>query len=186
MTSFEHLAVLVSIILGLGITHLLSSVHRLVQAGPRVRYYWLSMVWVVLIFVSQVEWWWAIFALRQTATWNFFYFLFFLLSPVALFLAAAFALPDVEAGQHYDLRQYYYDNRGWFFGVVALSPAFDAVRRGIEAGTFTDLGALSNAVSVVLLVILAMTRRPAVHVAITVIVGGLFLYFIITSAIELR
>jgi hypothetical protein len=35
MTPFEHLSVLISIILGLGIAHLLASVHKLVQARAR-------------------------------------------------------------------------------------------------------------------------------------------------------
>jgi len=33
-----------------------------------------------------------------------FYFLFVLLSPVSLYLAAAFALPEIEPGEQYDLR----------------------------------------------------------------------------------
>ena len=41
MTPFEHLAVLISIVLGLGLTQLLLSAHRLVQARGRVRFYWL-------------------------------------------------------------------------------------------------------------------------------------------------
>lgn len=186
MTPFEHLTVLVSIVLGLGLTHLLATVHKLVQARRHVRLYWLSLVWTVLIFVSQVEWWWAIFAVRQNMQWNFFYFLFVLLSPVSLYLAAAFALPEVERGESCDLREYYYTNRGWFFGVVAMGPALDAIRRGLEAGSMRDFGAASNAVSVVLLLILAITRRAWIHAAVTMLTGGLFLYFIVSSALELR
>ena len=186
VTPFEHLTVLVSIVLGLGLTHLLSSLHRVIQASRHVRLYWLSLVWVVLIFVSQIEWWWAIFAQRQNMQWNFFYFLFVLLSPVSLYLASAFALPDIEPGESYDLREYYYDNRGWFFGTVAAGPALDAIRRGIEAGTWRDFGAQSNAVSVVLLIVLCISRRPVVLAIVTMLTGGLFLYFIVNSAMDLR
>ena len=186
VTPFEHLTVLVSIVLGLGLTHLLSSGHRVVQARSRVRLYWLSIVWVVLIFISQIEWWWAIYAQRQNMQWNFFYFLFVLLSPVSLFLASAFALPDIEPHESYDLRAYYYDNRSWFFAVVAMGPGLDAIRRGIEAGTWRDFGALSNAASVGLLAVLCVTRKPWVHVIITLLTGSLFLFFIVNSALELR
>lgn len=186
MTPFEHLTVLVSIVLGLGLTHLLASLHRVIQARRHVRLYWLSLVWTVLIFVSQVEWWWAIFAQRQHMQWNFFYFLFVLLSPVSLYLASAFALPDIEPGESYDLREYYYGNRGWFFATVAAGPGLDAIRRAIEAGSWRDFGALSNAISVLLLVTLCISRRPLVHVVITLLTGGLFLYFIVSSALELR
>ena len=186
MTPFEHLAVLISIVLGLGLTQLLASVHRLAQARDRVRLYWLPLVWVALIFVTQVEWWWASFALRTETVWNFFYFLFVLMSPVSLYLAAAFALPEIEPGQRYDLREFYYENRGWFFGVVALGPALDAVRRGIQAGSATDFGAWSNAVSAVLVASLAVSRRQWYHAAVTLALSALFAYFIVSAALELR
>jgi hypothetical protein len=186
LTPFEHLSVLISIILGLGLTHLLTSVHRLVQARERVRVYWLPLLWVALIFVSQIEWWWASFALRDAAVWNFFYFLFVLLSPVTLFLSAAFALPELEPGERYDLREYYYGNRGWFFAFVAAGPALDAVRRGVQAGSIADFGATSNAVSAVLVGSLAFSRNPRYHTAVTLFAGGLFLFFIVSSALQLR
>ena len=186
MTPYEHLAVLISIVLGLGLTQLLMSVHRLVKARGRVRFYWLPLAWAALLFVSQIEWWWASFALRTQTVWNFFYFLFILLSPVSLYLAAAFALPEVEAEREYDLRAYYYDNRSWFFGVLAANPALDAVRRASQGGSWRDFGAWSNVVAAVLLVSLAVSRRPAHHAAVTVFVAGLFGFFIVSAALQLR
>ncbi len=185
MSPFEHLAVLISIVLGLGLTQLLTSLHRLIQARERVKLYWLSLLWVALMFMSQIEWWWASFALREQTVWNFFYFLFILLSPVSLYLAAAFALPEVGRGQRYDLREYYYRSRFWFFLFVALSPALDACRRAVQAGTWADLGAVSNAIAAVFVGSLAVSRNELYHIAVTVFVGGLFLYFIISSAIQL-
>jgi len=185
VTPFEHLSVLISIVIGLGITHLLMSAHRLVQARERVRPYWLSLLWAVLIFISQVEWWWASFSYRQQVEWNFFYFLFILASPVALFLAAAFVLPELEPDQQYDLEEYYFRTRGWFFSILAVSPALDAVRRGIQAGSYTDFGAVSNAVSAVLLASLAISRQAWYHAMLTLAVAGLFLYFIVSAALQL-
>jgi hypothetical protein len=186
VTPFEHLAVLISIVLGLGIAHLLGSLHRLVQARGRVRLYWLPLLWTALLFVTQVEWWWAIYALRRETEWNFFYFLFVLLSPVSLFLAAAFVLPDIEPGRSYDLRTYYYANRRWLFAIVALGPVLDAVRRGLQAGSWTDVGATTNAASAVLVGSLAVSARPRWHAAVTLVVAALFGYFIVAAALELR
>lgn len=44
MTPFEYLSVLISIILGLGLAHLLSAVRELIQRRARVRFYWLNIV----------------------------------------------------------------------------------------------------------------------------------------------
>ena len=186
MTPFEHLAVLISIVLGLALTQLLAGVHRVAQARRRVRVYWLPLVWVGLLFITQVEWWWASYALRRETVWNFFYFLFVLLSPVSLFLAAAFALPEIEPGEHYDLRAHYYENRGAFFGIVAAGPVLDAIRRAIQAGTWRDAGAVSNAIAAVLVVSLAVSARPRWHAAVTLAITALFGFFLVSAALELR
>jgi hypothetical protein len=185
MTPFEHLAVMISIVLGLGMAHLLISFNKLVQARSRVRWYWLPLLWAAVIFVAQVEWWWASYAMRQETVWNFFYFLFMLMSPVTLYLAAAFVLPNVRDNHVCDLRQYYYDTRGWFFGLVAAGPVLDAIRRALQAGSYTDFGAVSNAVAAVLVATLMVSRNQLHHAIITLVVSGLFLYFIAVEAIKL-
>jgi hypothetical protein len=185
MTLYEHLQVLISIILGLAITHLLASVHKVVQAGRRVRYYWLTLLWTVLVFIAQVEWWWASFEFQHQSEWNFFFFLFVLLSPVTLYLAAAFVLPDVERDGSYDLELYYYSTGRWFFGMIALSTAFDGIRRGIMAHSFVEFGALSNLVSAGLLGTLAFSRNRLHHAVIALAVAGLFLFFIVSEALNL-
>jgi hypothetical protein len=186
VTPFEHLAVLVSIIVGLGITQLLSGVHRLAQARGRVRLYWLPLVWVALLFVSQVEWWWGVFAMRSTTAWNFFYFLFVLCSPVALFMASAFVLPEIAPHGEYDLREHYYSSRVWFFAVLALNPLLDAVRHSAQTGSVTHISVWSNLVAAVLLGTLAASRSAAYHGLATLVVAGLFGSFIVSSALQLR
>lgn len=72
MTPFEHLSVLISIVIGMGIAQLLYNAHQLVQVRARIRPYWLTTLWFVVIFVSLIEWWWALYGLRTTTVWNFF------------------------------------------------------------------------------------------------------------------
>ncbi len=190
MTPFEHLAVLISIVIGLGITQLLISVQRLVQAREQVRLYWLPLVWTALIFVGQVEWWWSIWGKRHDVSWNFFYFLYLLLVPVVLFLAAALVLPDVStelaSSEVCDLRQYYYRWRRWLFGALALNPGLDGLRRWAEVGHWSDTGVWTNLVGAVLLASLVFSRRAWCHAVVTVVVGAIFFSFIVTQALLLR
>ena len=107
---------------------------------------------------------------------------------MSLYLAAAFVLPDDSERGHdvVDLRRYYYDNAPWLFGTLAVSPALDAVRRGIQAGTMLDNGAWSNGVAAVLLATMGVIRKPWYHAVVTLIVASLFLSFIVSSALLLR
>lgn len=185
MTAFEHLSVLISIVIGLALTQLLVDLQRLVQARARVASYWLCLLWAALLFMDMVAWWWALFGLRAAVEWNFFYFLFVLLSPVTLFLAATFALPDVGEERTIDMRAYYWDNRRFFFGLLAASTLLDAVRRGVHAGTMADPGALANAITGLLLASLGASRSERYHAVATLAVTGLFLWFIVSAALEL-
>ena len=99
MTPFEYLSVLVSIILGLGLAHLLSAVRELIQKRAQVRFYPLALVWAALIFTTQVQWWWGIYELRTAQAWNFFSFFFLLLAPVSMYLTAGMVLPDIEGDE---------------------------------------------------------------------------------------
>lgn len=124
---FAHLSVLISIILGLGLSHLLSRVGELVQArathGRRVRTDWVQMAWVAIIFLLHVQLWWALFHwVDRLPTASFFQFVLVLLGPVTLFLASRIVLPDLEDNPTVDLKQYFYAIRPWLFTVLALYP----------------------------------------------------------------
>lgn len=185
MSPFEHLSVLISIVIGLGIARLLSSLQKLAQEHQQIRFYWLPLLWAALVFTIQVEWWWASFEYRQQVDWNFFYFLFILLSPMCLYLAATFVLPDIKAGLSYDLKDYYFHTRGWLFSLIAVATALDAVRRGLQAGSLADFGTWSNAASSLLVGSLAIVRKEWYHALVSLLLAGVFLSFIISSAIKL-
>lgn len=56
----------------------------------------------------------------------------------------------------------------------------------MQAGTWRDLGVVSNLVSAVLVGCLAVTARPRTHGAVTLAVTALFAYFLLSAALELR
>ena len=55
MDAFSYLSVLLSIVLGLGITQLLQGFGRLMNARSRVRPYWPSLLWAVVLLVAHVQ-----------------------------------------------------------------------------------------------------------------------------------
>lgn len=160
MTPFEYLAVLISIVLGFGLTELLAGVQRLAHARRRVRFHWLPLTWTGLVFVGLVQWWWAAFGFRTRPEWNFFSFLLILAVPVLLYLAAALVLPPERPEEPYDLRDHYFGIHRLFFGVMAAATLLEVVR----ALRVADVQAAGlNLAATLLLTSLAAVRSPAYH-----------------------
>ena len=182
MNPFEYLAVLISIVLGLGLTELLASAQQLIHARDRVRFHWLPLVWSAQTFVLLVQWWWAAFGMRGQLDWHFFAFLYFLLGPMLLYLAAALVLPNVEPGARYDLRAHYFRHHRPFFGTLAVSTGL-ALVRAVQAADLQ--AAVLDGLGVALLVTLAASRNPRVHAAGTAAGAVLLVAFIVAETLRL-
>jgi hypothetical protein len=179
MTASEHLLVLFSIVLGLGITELLSSLHHLFHPRTQVKWHWLPLVWAFLVFITIVHLWWSMFEFGQSSDVpNFFELVVTLLSPVTLYLVATSVLPDVTPGDRVDLLEFYIDNRRRFFRLTTLYLVLVWVIPAVS-GSRDPLGEhLLNAASVVILLVLARTTRPLVHVMLTVLAAAALLAFV--------
>ncbi|HTE47360.1 MAG TPA: hypothetical protein VK636_19065 [Gemmatimonadaceae bacterium] len=164
MDQFNYLAVLISIILGLGITQLLSGFGRLLQGRQRVRLYWPTLAWVGLLLVLHVQTWWAMFGLRTLRSWSFLGFLLVLLQPIVLYLLSALALPDANSETATDLRAHYYAHSRWFFGFAVALLVVSLTRDRVLAGSLP--GSLNIVGHVLLFLgwgIAAITRRETYH-----------------------
>jgi hypothetical protein len=114
---FNYLAVLISIILGLGMTQLLSGFGRWIEQRSSFRAYGPAIAWAAILLVTHIQTWWTMFSLRDHAGWNFLQFCVVLLQPITLFLLSALVLPGANAPE-LDLRSNYFAQRRWFFGLL--------------------------------------------------------------------
>ena len=106
---------LISIVVGLGLTELLLTFYRLVQARRRVAWDALPLAWALLILVAVVNYWWGIRAVMAGASgWTAGEFMLAMLSPIFIFLACAAALPKVEGAERIDMRAAYAEERTAF------------------------------------------------------------------------
>ncbi|MBB4636765.1 hypothetical protein [Longimicrobium terrae] len=124
----EYLSVLVSIVVGLGISHLLSGAGKLVVARRRVRMYLPTLLSMVLVFLAHVQFWWGNLGYGSEVENNYFAFLLFLLNPVLLYLMAVLVLPDFDTQGELSLRDHYHENRVWFYGMLTIIPALSIFR----------------------------------------------------------
>src|SRR4051812_23106209 len=107
MDEFSYLSVLLSIIIGLGLTQLLTAVGRLIRHRDRVRFDWLPLLWASALLVVFVQVWWSMFGLRTFQQWTFPDFLLVLSQTCTLYLMAAVVLPEQVEGTTVDLAAHY-------------------------------------------------------------------------------
>lgn len=178
--AFSYLSVLISIILGLGVTHLLSGVGRIIERRDRVTPYWPAFVWAAVLFILHVQTWWVMFGLRTHPGWTFGAFLAVLVQPAVLYLLAVLVFPPgLGDDAPVDMRANYYRQAPWFFGLAILL-LVQSIGRDLVIG-----GALPNAVNlgahVVFFVLwagAASTRRETYHAFVAVCTAVLFAVYV--------
>ncbi|NNF57506.1 MAG: hypothetical protein HKN04_04625 [Rhodothermaceae bacterium] len=96
---FSFILVMVSLVLAIGVTHLVQGVADLVRLRGRVRLEPVPLVWAAALFVVAALYWWSLWDLRE-ADWRFPLFFYMLLAPTLLHVAASLLVSTdaVEAG----------------------------------------------------------------------------------------
>lgn len=134
MQAFEYLSVLVSIIVGLGLSHLLATAARLIQERDRVQFFLPTLLWMGILFVLQIQIWWAAFEWQSAPTWDFAVFLLFLFLPIGAYMLSVLLVPDFDRPGDLDQRAGYFRNRPWFFGLLTLIPLFSLAHETLHTG----------------------------------------------------
>jgi hypothetical protein len=132
LSLFEYLGVLISVVMGLGITHLLIGVSKTIHYRNSVRVYWVHSVWTVNVLVFIVVIWWGMFWWSSLGQWGFYQFLFVVLYAIILFLLASILYPW-ELARDFDFRKHFFRNHRWFFGIQALAWCVDVAETGLKA-----------------------------------------------------
>jgi len=112
MTLFEYISVAVSILISLGIAHLLT---RLPDVFDRTRIFWIHAGWVVLLLGILPAHWWIFWNYRDVS-WTAFSFIYVVASPAILFLLASVLVPR-ESDEVSSWRDCFFGVRRSFFGL---------------------------------------------------------------------
>lgn len=127
MTPFEYVTVLISIVLGLGITQIVTGVADLIQQWSRIKIFWPHLLLIFLVFFLHIQEWWILYSLKDTTEWRLPVFLFTILYPIHLFILARILFPP-DYSSAVDLESFYFANYRRFFlviGILALLSILD-------------------------------------------------------------
>lgn len=185
MSPFEFVTVLISIILGLGITQIMSGIADLIHQWGRVRLYWPHLLWVALVFILHIQEWWLLFQLRSITVWKLPMFLFQVLYPICLFILARilFPMPTEENGAA--MKQYYLSNYRKLFILVMLLSALSAIEN-IFVHHLGGEGWYTNAALFLLLLVLALQKSISenIHKILAVVLMSVMVAGIIVNVNE--
>lgn len=138
MNHFEYIMVLISIIIGLGIAHILLGlggiVDRLTGRGDRLRLGVAHGVWLTHTFLWLVLFWWWQFRLEVIwEEWTIGVYFFLVMYAVVLFLLAVILVPRNWDGVT-DLNDFFLRRRAWFYSIWISAVLLDVLDSWLKGG----------------------------------------------------
>lgn len=164
LSPFEYVTVLISIILGLGITQIVTGLADIIHQWERVKLYWPHLLWMLIIFFLHIQEWWNIYDLRFLETWRLPTFLFISLYPINLFILARLLFPIHDHEEKtLDYKEFYFANYKKFFLVIIISAFLSGVENLVIAKNGIE-GILLQSIIIVVLSIVAIKKIESARV----------------------
>ncbi len=138
MDQFEYVMVLISIIIGLGIAHILLGIggiiDRLVGKAEPLELSLAHATWLGAVFGWLVLfWWWEYRFASRITDWTVGLYFFLVLYAVTLFLLTVVLVPRSWEGVQ-SLKEYFLDRRVWFYGLYLFANGLDVVDGLLKGG----------------------------------------------------
>src|ERR1017187_2080349 len=121
---FSYLGVLISVILGLALTHLLVGLSKMIQLRESVKIYWVQVVWTINVIIFVLALWWGMFWWNKLQVWTIEQFFFITGYSMVLFMLASMLYPWEFPGD-LDFKKYFFANKSWFFGILLTATLID-------------------------------------------------------------
>jgi hypothetical protein len=182
MTPFDYVVVLISIILGLGITQIMTGVADLVHQWNKVKLYWPHLLWIVLVFILHIQEWWETYSLHVFTSWKLPTFLFLSLYPVTLFILARILFPfNIQESASIDLKEFYYANFRKFYLLTMILIVLSVVSNIIVHGFTYDQFIHLSLFSVIGLVAVRNYKMEWLHKVLAAGLLGVFVIIIVVN-----
>jgi hypothetical protein len=168
MTPFEYVIVLISVILGLGITTILTGVAELIKNVKPVRLYAPYIIWIAIIFVLHFQDWWLSYQLMSVKEWSLQFFLLIVLYPINLYILAHLLFPS-SSSREFDSKTFFLEHYPRIFGgsiiLVVLSVIQNIFISELNIVTQVPHGLVLAVLTVILL---TRNRNSNVHAGVAI------------------
>ena len=175
MDRFSFVMVLLSIIVGLGVTELLTNFARQIQNRATTKFYWIHTILALLVFLALLQQWWESWDQHLVEEWTFPILLLMLGGPIGLYVISHLLFPR-EMGD-IDYREHYYKNTRVNYAIGVLTVIFASSYRPLSFGdNLIDPDNLASVLILVAFLVLASTKKPIIHHILVPLVFGAVLF----------
>jgi hypothetical protein len=135
MNEFEFLAVFISIVVGLGVTHILYGLARLIHNRGQQQLGKLHFIWTLNVLLILLLNWWVLFLWADHDAWSFDIYLLLIGWGIALYMLAVILYPpDITKQDSY--AEIFDKNRVWLLGTFVTFVALDVAQTAVRGQLF--------------------------------------------------
>jgi hypothetical protein len=99
MAPFDFVCAFYSVVLGVAVAQLMTSVGRLIVVRDQVRTYWVHSLWVVVVLLIDVNSWLSMWAVRRVQSWKVSSFLLLVALLASMYIITVVLFPRIpESG----------------------------------------------------------------------------------------
>ncbi len=170
MTFYAFLGVLSAVITGLAVVKVLQGILWMIHGRGQIKVYWVHLVWVAFTIFGAFVHYWNIGNLRNNMSGESFYGVAdMLLVPIFVYLLAGLLFPQSGEDRPVDLQDFYYENRAWIFGALAIVIVTSAGFLGSIVSQPFELRMILSYVLVLTFGTLAVIRNEGYHMGVAII-----------------
>jgi hypothetical protein len=146
---YQHVRVVISIIVGLCITTLLSGFARFVQHPKRDKVSILHLGWAASLLLSIIHFWWWEFRLTLIQQWTFSIYFFVILYAILFYSLCTFLFPS-DLRDYSGYEEYFLSRRKWFFGFLAATYVADIIDTSLKGSVYLHSFGMEYPIRIVL------------------------------------
>src|SRR5271154_7461784 len=132
---YSHVKVVISIIVGLGITTLLKGFAVFVQHPKRAKVSLLHLGWAASLLLWIIHFWWWEFRLTLVQQWTFAIYFFVILYAILFYFLSTLLFPS-DLKDYAGYEDYFLSRRRWFFGFLAATFVADIIDTSLKGSAY--------------------------------------------------
>lgn len=184
MNAFTPISTIISLVLGLGVTRMLLGLVAVFRSRKRAAVDWLPLAWAAIIFLTQMQYWWAVTHMPDALDdWTFPGFLALTGFTGLLFVCGALLLPQAEMLEEESLRTFFEAEGKWALPFLSLFFALSLVVNAVyfEVGLLEPWAVL-NLIATLLPLIVYRSASRMLQAAITLAALPFYAAILIAAA----